>query len=226
MMNAPNPPYGQPQPYPGQSPYGQPHPGQPQQPYPPQPGQAYGQPPQGPSPYGAPAPGQQPPAPAYGQQPQPAPYPAAQAPGAFHPGGGQGAPPVQAGQQQGVVIDTKFFPLAWMLTFFKPTITVDGYDLPATTWGRNQIPLPPGQHHVHVHVPYFLPPRIGPADLPVTVAPGQSVELEYRAPVWTFSRGSLGPGPQSYNGVGASIAIFAVAILLILLIILLPALAA
>lgn len=94
-----------------------------------------------------------------------------------------------------------------MLAFFKPKISVNGHELPVTSWGRNEIPLPPGQHHLHVHVPYFLPPQLGPADLPVTVQPGVPVELEYRAPVWSFSQGSLGPSPQKYNGMGAMLAV-------------------
>ncbi|WP_280118971.1 hypothetical protein [Gordonia polyisoprenivorans] len=242
MVNTPNPPYGQPGPYgqqqPGQPRYGQPQHGQPPGPGQPsygqqphygqtpygQPGPGYGAPPAGSPRYGAPpsAPPQpphysRPPAP---QPPNPAPLQKNPAPGAYHPGGGQGAPPVQAGQQQGVAIDAKFFPLMWLLFFIKPKIVVDGHELPGT-WGRNEIPLPPGQHHVHVHVPYFLPPRIGPADFPVLVQPGQGVELEYRAPVWAYSRGSLGPAPQQYNGVGLAIAISVIPVVLIVLIVIL-----
>ncbi len=75
-------------------------------------------------------------------------------------------------------------------------------------WGRNVIPVSPGQYQVHLHVPYFLPPKVGPADFTTVVAPGQTTELEYRCPLWTFSRGSLGPPPQKYNGVGITIGIF------------------
>lgn len=245
MVNTPNPPYGQPGPYgqqqPGQPRYGQPHYGQPpgpgqpsygQQPqYRQPPGPGYGAPPAGPPQYGAPPSAPPPSAPPpsapsqYGrppaqQPPNPAPLQKNPAPGAYHPGGGQGAPPVMAGQQQGVAIDAKFFPLMWLLFFIKPKIVIDGHELPGT-WGRNEIPLPPGQHHVHVHVPYFLPPRIGPADFPVLVQPGQGVELEYRAPVWAYSRGSLGPAPQQYNGVGLAIAISVIPIVLIVLIVIL-----
>jgi hypothetical protein len=75
-------------------------------------------------------------------------------------------------------------------------------------------PVQPGQHQLHAHVPYFLPPRIGPADATVDVAPGQVVELEYRAPLWSFSAGSLGAPPQKYNGaaimIGIAVAVLAV----------------
>jgi hypothetical protein len=48
------------------------------------------------------------------------------------------------------------------------------------------------------------------------VNPGQWVELEYKAPLFTFSRGSLGPPPQSYNGIGVMIAITVVSALFVL----------
>jgi hypothetical protein len=40
------------------------------------------------------------------------------------------------------------------------------------------------------------------------------VELEYKAPLFTFSRGSLGPPPQRYNGVAATIAIVVAVLIL------------
>jgi hypothetical protein len=49
------------------------------------------------------------------------------------------------------------------------------------------------------------------------VNPGQIVELEYRVPLWTFSRGALGPPPQRYNGVGVTVAIMAAAVLLVII---------
>ncbi|MEP9393150.1 hypothetical protein ABLE92_13805 [Gordonia sp. VNQ95] len=242
-MNSPQPPqgqspYGQPQ-Y-GQPQYGQPQQGQPQYGPPPQYGQPqYGQPQHGQPQHGQPQyrqPGQeygQPPAsPAYGAAPAGYGAPAQQPAQQSYPAAGHAAPPAHpgpqgvAGQQQGIALTTKYFPLSWMLAFFKPKISVDGHELPVTSWGRNEIPLPPGQHHLHVHVPYLLPPRIGPADLPVMVHPGQPVELEYRAPVWVFSGGSLGPAPQKYNGMGATIAIFAVSMFLLLIMFILMIVAA
>ena len=98
-----------------------------------------------------------------------------------------------------IALTTRFWPLAFFFFFVKPYVTVDGHLVPAN-WGRLIVPVPPGQHHVHVHTPYFLPPRIGPADLAVTVAPGQTLELEYKSPLMNFSPGSLGPPPQKYNG--------------------------
>jgi hypothetical protein len=119
------------------------------------------------------------------------------------------------------VVNTQFFPLAWMLFFVKPKIVLDGHEMPAPGWGRTHLPARPGQHHVHVHVPYFLPPKLGPADATTDVRPGQVAQLEYKAPVWSFSPGSLGVGPQKYNGVGITLAIVAIPFVLLFVVILL-----
>jgi hypothetical protein len=119
------------------------------------------------------------------------------------------------------VVNTQFFPLAWVLFFVKPKIALDGQEIPVSAWGRTHLPARPGQHHVHVHVPYFLPPKLGPAETAVDVRPGQVAELEYKAPLWAFSAGSLGVGPQKYNGVGITIAIVAIPFVLLFLFILL-----
>jgi hypothetical protein len=115
---------------------------------------------------------------------------------------------------EGIAINTQFFPMSFMLLMFKPKISVDGYEAPPAGWGRSVVPARPGPHHVHVHVPYFLPPQFGPADTTVDVYPGRLTELEYKAPVWAFSGGSLGPAPQSYKGIGILIAVMAIPLLL------------
>jgi hypothetical protein len=109
------------------------------------------------------------------------------------------APPPGPGGSA-IALTTKFFPLSFIFLLVKPNVTVDGYQVPQNSWGRTVIPVAPGQHAVHVHTPYFLPPKVGPADTVVPVGPGQTVEVEYRAPAWAFSAGSLGPPPQKYNG--------------------------
>jgi hypothetical protein len=133
--------------------------------------------------------------------------------------GPQPGPYGQAGE--GIAVNTQFFPLAWVLFFVKPKVAVDGQEIPVSGWGRTHVPARPGQHHVHVYVPYFLPPKMGPADARADVRPGQVAELEYKAPIWAFSAGSLGVGPQKYNGVGITIAIVAIPFVLLFLVILL-----
>ena len=173
------------------------------------------QPPDGqpPPPYGQPQYGQRPAPPHYGQ-PQYAPPPPA--PPQYRPPPPQrqyGQPPAQ--QQygypsEGIAVTTHFFPLAWLFFFIKPKIFIDGHESPPAVWGRTVLPARPGQHQVHVYTPYFLPSRVGPADATADVRPGQVTELEYKAPLWSFSPGSLGVGPQKYNGVGITIAVIAI----------------
>jgi len=114
-----------------------------------------------------------------------------------------------------IALTTKFMPLAFFLFFVKPYVALNGHVIP-TNWGRLVIPVAPGQYHLYVHTPYLLPTKLGPAEMPVMVGPGQVVEMEYRSPLTTFSKGSLGPPPQKYNGVGATIAIYAVCLALLI----------
>lgn len=179
----------------------------------------YQPPPAGNSPYPqSPPPGQQPGAPAgqppHGvpQQPMPSQYgqdPYAQ-PGQ-HSYAQPGPPP---GDQAAIAITSKYHWMTFTFAILKPKFTINGHQVPGY-WGRAVVPIPPGQHHVQVHVPYFLPPRIGPAEVTVPVQPGQVAEVEYRAPVWQFSKGSLGPAPQQHNGWGIVIGVL-VALLVIL----------
>ena len=138
-------------------------------------------------------------APQYGQQPH-----------------WQGQQPHYQQPHEGIAITTQYSPLALVYAFIKPKIYLNGYAVPSWGWGRSVLPAAPGQYHVHVHAPYLIPSRLGPADYIVAVHPGQLVELEYKAPVFTFSPGSLGPPPQHYNGLGATIAIATAAFLIMM----------
>lgn len=115
----------------------------------------------------------------------------------------------QYGQQpyyaapEGIAITTKYSGL-WtpMYGATRPKVFVDGHERVVGGWGRAVLPVASGQHHVQVYTSYFFPRRAGRADYTAVVGPGQVVELEYKAPLFTFSRGSLGPPPQRYNAVG------------------------
>jgi hypothetical protein len=120
-------------------------------------------------------------------------------------------------------VTAKFMPLAFFFFFVKPVIEINGQRVPAV-WGRNTIPVPPGRYHVHVHTPYFLPPKVGNADLPVDVHPGQTVELEYRSPLIVFFQGALGTPPQQYPGMAVTIGLYAVLAVLVLCSCLVPVL--
>jgi hypothetical protein len=107
---------------------------------------------------------------------------------------------------EGIAVTTKTPSIGPKL--LKPKLIVDGYEIPAVGWGRTVIPTLPGRHHVHVYVPYFARSRgIGPADTDVDVYPGRLAELEYRMPVGRYRAGSLGAGPQRYNGLGIAVTV-------------------
>lgn len=114
-----------------------------------------------------------------------------------------------------IAVTLKYHWMAFLLGLFKPRLHINGQQV-ANAWGRQVIPVPPGQYHVNVYVPYLLPTRIGPADLGVNVYPGQTVELEYRAPTINFMKGALGTPPQKYPGMTATIVLMVVALLFLL----------
>lgn len=114
-----------------------------------------------------------------------------------------------------IALTMKYWWLTFVFAMIKPFVTVNGHPVHAG-WGRTVIPVPPGQHHVHVHVPYVLPSQIGKADTMVPVHPGQVVEVEYRAPAIGWLDGSIGPAPQKFRGVAASLALIAVPLVLLL----------
>ncbi|MEU4426328.1 hypothetical protein AB0F81_37375 [Actinoplanes sp. NPDC024001] len=120
------------------------------------------------------------------------------------------------GEASAVAVTMKYSWLGFLLGLFTPVLEIDGQPVPAG-WRRPIVaPVAPGQHHVHVHVPYLMPRRIGKADLIVTAAPGQTVELEYRAPLIVYMRGALGAGPQKYPGLVASVILLVLLMLMAL----------
>ena len=98
-----------------------------------------------------------------------------------------------------------------------PVITINGAPLPTAAQGRNVVPAPPGPYRIHVHLPYFLPPKLGPAEVDAYVAPGQWSVVEYKPPLWSFSKGSLGPPPQRFNGLVPMLAVIGVSVAFIVL---------
>ena len=118
-------------------------------------------------------------------------------------------------QQSAIAVTTKYHWMTFVLGLTKPFVAINGHRVP-TVWGRTVIPVPPGQHGVHVHVPYILPPEIGVAETVVPVHPGQTVEVEYRAPAIAWLGGSIGPAPQKHRGMAAAIALTVVPLLLLL----------
>jgi|KBSSwiStaDraftv2_1062776.scaffolds.fasta_scaffold384114_1 hypothetical protein len=143
-------------------------------------------------------------------------YPTSGPPGSYSGGGAYGGG-AYGGEGDGIALTIKFFPLAFMLMFFKPVVTVNGQPYQVPWSKRTVIPLPPGQYHLHVHVPYLIPTQVGKADLPINVGGGRPIELEYKAPLWAFSPGSLGSPPQKYNGVLATVLIMVIPLAILLI---------
>ena len=117
---------------------------------------------------------------------------------------------------QGITLTTTYFPLSWGFLLFKPKVLLNGYEMPVAGWGCAHYPTWPGRYHVQVFVPYLIPPRAGTAECTVIVHPDQVVELEYKMPLWVFSRGSLGPPPQRYGGGAVIVAVTLVAVVITL----------
>ena len=125
---------------------------------------------------------------------------------------GYGAPGTTA-----IAVTTKYWWMTFIFGLITPYVAIDGHQVRVSGWGRTEVPVPPGQHNVHVHVPYFLPSRIGNAETVVTVHPGQTLELEYAAPAIGWLDGTIGAGPQQHNGKTASIILLVVPLVLLLL---------
>lgn len=124
-------------------------------------------------------------------------------------------PPPDGAGGSAIAVTLKYHPLAFLLGLFKPQTQLNGH-LAANAWGRQVLAVPPGQYHLHVHVPYLLPPQLGPADLAVNVYPGQTVELEYRAPMVAFMKGALGAPPQKYPGMPVMIVLMVIMLIFVI----------
>jgi hypothetical protein len=122
--------------------------------------------------------------------------------------------PYQPGR---LVVDTSYTGSAFLLAATGPKIEINGQPVKAN-WGASPFDLAPGQYHVRVSTRYLG--EMGPAELPVTVYPGQQVTVYYRAPAAMFMAGAIGFQPQPTRGMGAVVAIsvfvFAIFIAIIL----------
>jgi hypothetical protein len=123
--------------------------------------------------------------------------------------------PPQGNEGGAIALTLKYHPVAFLMGLFKPRVEINGHQIQGA-WNRTVLPVQPGQYHVHVHVPYLIPSRIGVADLNVQVLPGQTVELEYRAPMIAFMAGAMGAPPQKYPGMVASIVLLVVSLVVLL----------
>jgi hypothetical protein len=95
--------------------------------------------------------------------------------------------------EQGTIkIKTSFLFLQWIFFIFKPTISIDGAEPTKSGWGESSHTVTPGEHTVHIEVPYIFT-KVGKATTTVTVAAGETVSLAYKPPLIVFMKGSLKP---------------------------------
>lgn len=129
-----------------------------------------------------------------------------------------GFPPIDTSRRDGgstIAVTLRYAPFAFLLRLYTPVLEIDGQGVPAY-WGRVVQSVALGEHHVHVHVPYLIPARIGAADTTVVAVPGHTVELEYRAPLLSFLRGAIGAPPQRYPGAAAAVVLLVLAVTLVI----------
>ena len=90
----------------------------------------------------------------------------------------------------GIELRAKFFPLAFLLYLFPPTVEVDGQAYPAK-WGTQFLPMAPGGHTIAVFFKYIFLPRCNLATTQVTLAPGQVLVVNYKARWLVFLPGKI-----------------------------------
>jgi hypothetical protein len=95
--------------------------------------------------------------------------------------------------EQGTIkIRSSFFFLQWVFFIFKPTISIDGGEPMKQAWGESTHSVAPGQHTVHVEVPYLFT-KVAKATETVNVGANETVALTYRPPLVVFMKGKLNP---------------------------------
>ena len=86
----------------------------------------------------------------------------------------------------------RFFPLAFLLFFFRPRVRIDGGEQRSIGWfTTTDLQVSPGTHRVTVDHGYFVPSWNHKAEIDVTLQEGQTVTLRYRARVLAFLPGKI-----------------------------------
>ncbi len=89
-------------------------------------------------------------------------------------------------------INTRFFPLAFFLFFFPARARIDGGQQQKLGWFKtSDISVSAGTHRVLVDHGYLIPSWNHKAEMEVTVQEGQTIALNYRAPVLAFLPGKM-----------------------------------
>jgi Protein of unknown function (DUF2510) len=108
-------------------------------------------------------------------------------------GGVQATDPVDAAAQSTATIEilATFFPLAFLLFFFPPTLVVDGRAMRGTWRQPTRVPVAAGRHTVRVFFRYFGVMDAGVGEIDVEVASGAAQRVTYKAPWLIFLRGRM-----------------------------------
>jgi hypothetical protein len=91
--------------------------------------------------------------------------------------------------QSGIIVRPRIFPLAFLLLFTKPRLSIDGALEQKASWGECWFPLPPGRHSVRCYVPYLWYRHMGDSTIEVDVPQTGSVKIQWMSPWLVFIAG-------------------------------------
>ncbi len=92
----------------------------------------------------------------------------------------------------GLLLNSSFFPLAFLLFLTRPAVVIDGIEQ-RVAWGRQFLPLAPGWHDLHIYTPYIG--HAARAQISIEVHDGYLTPLDYRVPFIVYMAGVLTPHP-------------------------------
>jgi hypothetical protein len=90
----------------------------------------------------------------------------------------------------GIQTTTKFFPLAFFLYAFSPTIEINGTKYPKK-WGTDFFELAPGNYTVKIYFKYLFMDECGANSVMVTLKEGQVANVSWYMPPLIFLKGSM-----------------------------------
>jgi hypothetical protein len=91
----------------------------------------------------------------------------------------------------GISIEPTRSALAFILYFFKPWVGIDGDEFLAAWNTPVFVPTQAGKHEVVAYFPYPFFKQAGKASAIVSVSPGQTVSVRYKAPWYIFRPGKM-----------------------------------
>lgn len=109
-------------------------------------------------------------------------------------GGYPAGPPPAMGR---LMVHTSHSPNFFMLKATGPKVEIDGVPT-KVKWGAAPFDVPAGNHNLRVSTRYLG--EFSPAQLPVTVYPGQVVDVFYRPSATIGMKGSIGFQPVKTRG--------------------------